>query len=108
MTTPVRAAQYGFAERWLPRLVLAPSFLLTLVFLYGFIAWNGYLSFTTSRMLPNYEWAGLAQYAALFEDGGFTLMDFGVDAQFGHCVDGLFIADLHQLKVAKRQRYIGT
>lgn len=68
MTTPVRAAQYGFAERWLPRLVLAPSFLLTLVFLYGFIAWNGYLSFTESRMLPNYEWAGLAQYAALFEN----------------------------------------
>jgi len=68
MTTPVRIAQYGFAERWLPRLVLAPSFLLTLVFLYGFIAWNGYLSFTESRMLPNYEWAGLAQYAALFEN----------------------------------------
>ncbi|MBM5572708.1 MULTISPECIES: carbohydrate ABC transporter permease [Deefgea] len=68
MTTPVRTAQYGFAERWLPRLVLAPSFLLTLVFLYGFIAWNGYLSFTESRMLPNYEWAGLAQYAALFEN----------------------------------------
>nr|WP_314899370.1 sugar ABC transporter permease [uncultured Deefgea sp.] len=68
MTTPVRAAQYGFAERWLPRLVLAPSLLLTLVFLYGFIAWNGYLSLTTSRMLPNTEWAGLAQYAALFDN----------------------------------------
>lgn len=68
MTTPVRAAQYGFAERWLPRLVLAPSFLLTLVFLYGFIAWNGYLSFTSSRMLPNMEWAGLTQYAALFDN----------------------------------------
>lgn len=46
------------------------------------------------------------QYAALFEDGGFSLMDFGVDAQFGHCVDGLFIADLTQLKAAKRQRYL--
>ncbi|GAA5787432.1 sugar ABC transporter permease [Chitiniphilus shinanonensis] len=59
-------AQYGFAERWLPRLVLAPSFLLTLVFIYGFIAWNGYLSFTASRLLPNYEWVGLAQYETLF------------------------------------------
>ncbi|TJZ65169.1 carbohydrate ABC transporter permease [Chitiniphilus eburneus] len=59
-------AQYGFAERWLPRLVLAPSFLLTLVFVYGFIAWNGYLSFTASRLLPNYEWVGLAQYETLF------------------------------------------
>ncbi|WP_297573424.1 carbohydrate ABC transporter permease [uncultured Deefgea sp.] len=68
MTMPVRTAQYGFAERWLPRLVLAPSFVLTLVFLYGFIVWNGYLSFTTSRMLPNYEWAGLAQYITLFDN----------------------------------------
>ncbi|QLI80360.1 sugar ABC transporter permease [Chitinibacter fontanus] len=66
MSTP--NAHYGFAERWLPRLVLAPSFLLTLVFLYGFIAWNGYLSFTNSRLLPNYEWAGLVQYATLFEN----------------------------------------
>lgn len=66
MSTP--NAHYGFAERWLPRLVLAPSFLLTLVFLYGFIAWNGYLSFTNSRLLPNYEWAGLVQYATLFDN----------------------------------------
>lgn len=48
------------------------------------------------------------QYAALFEEGGFTLMDFGVDAEFGHCVDGLFIADLHRLKPAKRKRYLGA
>ncbi|MFT6914050.1 MAG: putative hemolysin [Motiliproteus sp.] len=48
------------------------------------------------------------QYAALFEEGGFTLMDFGVDAEFGHCVDGLFVADLHALKAAKRKRYLGA
>ncbi|QLG87201.1 sugar ABC transporter permease [Chitinibacter bivalviorum] len=66
MSTPT--AHYGFAERWLPRLVLAPSFLLSLIFLYGFIAWNGYLSFTTSRLLPSYEWAGLVQYATLFDN----------------------------------------
>jgi putative hemolysin len=47
------------------------------------------------------------QYAALFEEGGFVLMDFGVDAEFGYCVDGLFIADLTRLKPAKRQRYLG-
>ncbi|UTA46660.1 lysophospholipid acyltransferase family protein [Simiduia sp. 21SJ11W-1] len=47
------------------------------------------------------------QYAALFEEGGFTLMDFGVDREFGHCVDGLFIADLTRLKAAKRKRYLG-
>ncbi|MFN6997941.1 MAG: sugar ABC transporter permease, partial [Aquincola tertiaricarbonis] len=29
---------------WLPRLVVAPSFLLGFLFIYGLIAWNGYLS----------------------------------------------------------------
>ncbi|WP_432721479.1 sugar ABC transporter permease [Jeongeupia wiesaeckerbachi] len=66
MSVMSRPAHYGFAEHWLPRLVLAPSFLLVLVFLYGFIAWNGALSFTASRLLPNYEWVGLTQYEALF------------------------------------------
>lgn len=47
------------------------------------------------------------QYAALFEEGGFMLMDFGVDPEFGNCVDGLFIADLQRLKAAKRKRYLG-
>ncbi|HEX4457957.1 MAG TPA: sugar ABC transporter permease, partial [Polyangia bacterium] len=30
----------GRFQRWLPQLVLAPSFLLSLVFVYGFIGWN--------------------------------------------------------------------
>jgi glucose/mannose transport system permease protein len=55
----------GRLERWLPRLVIAPSFLVSLVFVYGFIAWNGALSFTTSRLLPRWQWAGLTQYQAL-------------------------------------------
>ncbi|UXY14658.1 sugar ABC transporter permease [Chitiniphilus purpureus] len=68
MTSYNGPAHYGFAERWLPRLVLAPSLVLTVVFVYGFILWNGYLSFTRSRLLPNYEWVGTAQYLALFEN----------------------------------------
>ncbi|WP_137938816.1 sugar ABC transporter permease [Chitinivorax sp. B] len=59
---------YGSLDKWLPKLVLAPSFVLTLVFVYGFIAWNGYLSFTPSRILPNYDWAGLIQYERLFDN----------------------------------------
>ena len=53
-------------ETWLPKIVVAPTFLAALVFVYGFIAWNAYLSFTPSRMLPNYEFAGIVQYQALF------------------------------------------
>ncbi|MEN9867974.1 MAG: hypothetical protein RL748_3564 [Pseudomonadota bacterium] len=47
------------------------------------------------------------QYAALFDEGGFQLLSFGVDSEFGHCVDGLFVADLHLLKASKRERYLG-
>lgn len=53
-------------EQWLPRLVVAPTFVAGLVFIYGFILWNAWLSFSKSRMLPNYDWAGLSQYQRLF------------------------------------------
>lgn len=52
---------------WMPRLVLAPSFLLAFFFIYGLIAWNGYLSLSASRLLPNYEFVGFEQYVNLFE-----------------------------------------
>lgn len=54
-------------DKLLPKLVLAPAFVLGLAFIYGFMVWNGLLSVTASRMLPNYEWVGLAQYARLWE-----------------------------------------
>jgi glucose/mannose transport system permease protein len=53
-------------ERSLPRLVIAPTFVVTLVFIYGFILWSGWLSFSSSRMLPRLDWAGLLQYQRLF------------------------------------------
>ncbi len=52
---------------WLPRLVIAPGFLLAFCFIYGLIAWNGYLSVSASRLLPNYEFVGLEQYVRLFD-----------------------------------------
>jgi len=48
------------------------------------------------------------QYAALFEEGGWPLLGFSVDAEFGNCLDGLFMADLQQLKANKRARYLGS
>jgi len=50
---------------WLPKLVLAPSFLLAILFIYGLMLWNGYLSVSASRLLPNYEFIGLENYADL-------------------------------------------
>ena len=57
----------ALADRWLPRLALSPTILASLVFVYGFIGLTGYLSLTESRMLPNYDYAGFGQYAALFD-----------------------------------------
>jgi glucose/mannose transport system permease protein len=56
----------GWLEGSLPRLVLAPTFAAILVFVYGFIAWTAWISLTNSRLLPNYKFAGLAQYIILF------------------------------------------
>ena len=53
-------------EAALPKIVLAPTFVIALVFIYGYILWNAYLSVTPSRMLPNYDFAGLVQYQALW------------------------------------------
>ena len=67
---PPRAASPGLSARladWMPKLVIAPSFLLAFFFIYGLIAWNGYLSLSASRLLPNYEFVGLDQYRILFE-----------------------------------------
>jgi glucose/mannose transport system permease protein len=47
-------------------LVLAPAFVLGLAFIYGFMIWNGALSVTASRMLPNYEFVGGLQYERLW------------------------------------------
>ena len=50
----------------LPKIVLAPSFALVLLFVYGFIAFTIYLSFTDSRMLPSYGLVGWENYSKLF------------------------------------------
>src|SRR3954447_13246103 len=57
---------FSWLESNLPKLVLAPSFALTLVFVYGFILWTVYLSFSKSRMVPNYTFAGFEQYDRLW------------------------------------------
>lgn len=50
----------------LPKIVLAPSFAVVVVFVYGFIAYTAYLSMTDSKMLPSYNFIGLANYSKLW------------------------------------------
>lgn len=54
-------------QDWLPKLVLAPSFALILLFVYGFILFTGVLSFTGSKLLPDFStWVGFGNYVRLF------------------------------------------
>jgi glucose/mannose transport system permease protein len=54
-------------QNWLPKIVLAPSFAIMVIFVYGFIAFTIYLSFTDSRMLPSFGWVGWQNYDRLFQ-----------------------------------------
>jgi len=46
--------------------VLAPSFAAVLVFVYGFIIFTGYLSFTDSHILPSFDLVGWKNYERLW------------------------------------------
>lgn len=56
----------SYLQELLPRLVLAPSFAAVIIFVYGFILFTGYLSFTDSKMLPSFGWVGLENYTKLW------------------------------------------
>ena len=61
-----RLAIERFLDRWLPQIVVSPLFAASLIFVYGFIAWTVYISFTKSGVLPNYTLSGLLQYERLW------------------------------------------
>ena len=51
----------------IPKIVLSPSVAAMVVFVYGFIAYTVFLSFTGSKMLPRYDWVGLENYVKLWK-----------------------------------------
>jgi glucose/mannose transport system permease protein len=57
-----------YIDTALPKIVLGPTLLCALIFVYGFILWTGWLSFTDSKLLPRYDLAGIVQYVTLFEN----------------------------------------
>lgn len=57
-----RALQGGLSA-----LVLAPTAAATLIFVYGFIGWTGWMSLTGSRMMPLYELVGFDAYVRLWQ-----------------------------------------
>jgi glucose/mannose transport system permease protein len=53
-------------DLWVSRAVLSPTIAVGAIFLYGFAAWTGWISLTTSTLLPHYDIAGLVQYQRLW------------------------------------------
>lgn len=52
--------------RVLPQLVLSPSLVVIFVGVYLFVGWTGWISVSSSKMLPKYDFVGLEQYARLW------------------------------------------
>ena len=57
----------NWLEKHLPKIVLGPSFIAIILFVYGFIAWTAWVSFTKSRLMPKYDIVGFIQYDRLFD-----------------------------------------
>ena len=53
---------------WTPRLVIAPSALASLVYVFGFTLWTLYISLSNSTMLPTYKFVGLKPYFDLWSN----------------------------------------
>ncbi len=91
-------------QRALPKLVLAPSFVVILIVVYGFILFTGLLSFTDSKILPSFNWVGWQNYVKLwgFRNWITALQNLGI---FGSLyillcsAIGLFLAILIDQKI---------
>ena len=103
-TDLIMSSSNALRTPWLPKLVVAPSFLLSFFFIYGLIAWNGYLSLTNSHLFPNYEFAGFHNYASLAVSDRFqvalkNLGIFGFLFIGGSMAIGLLLAILLDQKI---------
>ncbi len=67
MKGALRGSPRARLQALLPRIVLAPSFALVLVFVYGFNLWTLFLSFTSSKAFATTHMAGLANYRRLWD-----------------------------------------
>ena len=80
-----------------PKIILLFSFLIALVFIYGFILWTFRISLSSSTLMPVYDWVGFMQYKALFQNERWwtacrNIISFGGLMIFGCISLGLLLA----------------
>ncbi|WP_271194872.1 carbohydrate ABC transporter permease [Pseudomonas turukhanskensis] len=101
-----KASPFDTLQRWLPKLVVAPSMLLILVGFYGYILWTFILSFTNSSFMPSYKWVGVQQYVRLLDNDRWwvaskNLVVFGGMFIAISLVLGVFLAVLLDQRIRK-------
>lgn len=90
------------------RIVLFPAVIISLVFVYGFILFTIYLSFTGSTLLPSFDWVGIQNYVRLFKLQGWhtalrNMLIFGVLYIGIAAIVGLLLAILIDItKISER------
>ena len=92
--SPIRLS---LLETALPKIVVAPSFIAMVIFIYGFILWTLYISMTKSSFLPSYDFVGLTNYFKLWRIDRWwvavrNLLVYGGLFIFGCTLLGLFLA----------------
>ncbi len=97
---------------WLPKIVLSPTIAILAIFVYGFILFTTYLSFSNSRMFPRYELVGWQNYEKLFNLRAWdiattNLMIFGGLYIGICCILGLFLAILLDQRI-RHEGFIRT
>jgi len=87
-------------ERFLSILLVSPSILAILIFVYGFIGWSVRVSLSEWKgLLPDYTWAGFKNYLGLFSDPRFHIdirntLIFTIVFMTGSLLLGLLLAIL--------------
>src|SRR5512139_1627002 len=85
-------------DRYLSFVLISPSILAVLIFIYGFIAWSVRVSLSAWKGLnPDYTWVALKNYLALFSDPRFHVdvrntLIFTVVFVFGSIFLGFMLA----------------
>ena len=64
--TPPLTSTRNYLQELLPRIVLAPSFVAVLIFVYGFILFTAYLSLTNSKIMPVLHLVGFGNYVRIW------------------------------------------
>jgi glucose/mannose transport system permease protein len=94
----------GWFERYAGAIVVSPSLCIALVFVYGFVGITGYLSFTSSTLMPRYVFTGFDRYHDLFAnpvwwESVVNLAEFALPFLAGSVAVGLLLAILMDQKI---------